>query len=231
MEPPATLSRSEFNQICQLFPNEPLLLSENSTSSYYLGTNCWNWTLIPGWGYLSRTSSSKVQANKDIVQAESKFEDGHELVEEEDESCLPIDENTAQRVYFHESIVWHPTYMVPAYYFQAVDVGGSPVPLTQIVNTDRFRQRALLDMADEVFEHGIQPRETGNAQFPLLSQGDHPITGAPHWYLHPCETSSAVKEILSQILDIPWDPDNSECLLRWFKAWLAVLTTAVNFNK
>jgi ubiquitin-like-conjugating enzyme ATG10 len=88
-----------------------------------------------------------------------------------------------------------------------------------------------LDLAGEIAEHGIQPTETGNAQFPLLSQGDHPITGAPHWYLHPCETSSAVKEILSQTLDIPWDPSNSECLLRWFKAWLAVLTTAIDFNK
>ncbi|EUC65368.1 autophagocytosis associated protein, active-site protein [Rhizoctonia solani AG-3 Rhs1AP] len=121
--------------------------------------------------------------------------------------------------------------MVPAYYFQAADMSGSPVSLTQVINTARFKRRTLLDVAGEVMEYGIQPTNTGNAQFPLLSYGDHPITGTPHWYFHPCETSVAVREILDQTLNIPWDPNSSGCLLRWFKAWLAVLTTAIDLNK
>ncbi|CAE6419573.1 unnamed protein product [Rhizoctonia solani] len=234
MEPPATLSRDEFNRTCQVFLQEPSLASEGTISTHYAGFCYWSWaahSLIPNWGYLSRTSSSKTSKNGEVGQDDNPFEDDDELVEDEDESCIPNNKHAVERVYFHESIVWHPTYMVPAYYFQAVDSGASPIPLTQVVNTDRFRGRALLDLAAEVVEHGIQPRETRNAQFPLLSQGDHPITGVPHWYLHPCETSSAVKEILTQTLDIPWDPSNPECLLRWLKAWLAVLTTAIDFNK
>jgi hypothetical protein len=77
--------------------------------------------LIPGWGYLSRTSSSKTSEAVEVGQDGDFFGDTDEVVEDEDESCIPIDKNAVERVHFHESIVWHPTYMVPAYYFQAVD--------------------------------------------------------------------------------------------------------------
>ncbi|CAE6449827.1 unnamed protein product [Rhizoctonia solani] len=231
MEPPATLSRDEFCRACQAFLQEHPKEADGSNILHYVGFGSWNWSehsSIPTWRYLTRTSSSKAFKIKDNAQDNTFPEDDDQLIEHDDESCVPISEDV--RVYFHESIVWHPTYMVPTYYFHVADAGGSPVPLTQIVNTARFRRRTLLDMAGEVAEYGVQPTETGNAQFPLLSQGDHPITGILHWYLHPCETSVAVREILGQTLDIPWDSSNPQCLLRWFKAWLAVLTTAIDLN-
>ncbi|CAE7111638.1 unnamed protein product [Rhizoctonia solani] len=233
MEPPATLSRDEFNRACQVFVHELPKVPDETNGSQYAGFGTWNWAKhgsIPNWGYLIRTSSSKPLRIEDKAQ-DNLFEDGDELTEQDDESCAPTNEGVTERVYFHESIVWHPTYMVPTYYFQAVNSGGSPVSLDQVINTARFRRRTLLDMAGEVAEHSIHPTETTNAQFPLLSNGDHPITGAPHWYFHPCETSAAIREILSQTLDVPWDSSNNECLLRWFKAWLAVLTTAIDLNK
>ncbi|KAJ1311033.1 hypothetical protein OPQ81_009539 [Rhizoctonia solani] len=230
MEPPATLSRDEFNRACQVFLKSSLQEPNSIIGSHYTGFGSWDWTehgSVSGWGHLTRTSSSAPLKNEDKTQDDDSFGGIDELIEHDDESCAPT---ATERVYFHESIIWHPTYTVPTYYFQVVDAGGSPVPLTQIVNTARFRRRTLLDLAGEVAEYGIEPAETGNARFPLLSQGDHPITGAPHWYFHPCETSIAVKEILSQTLDIPWDPCDPECLLRWLKAWLAVLTTAIDLN-
>ncbi|CAE6434341.1 unnamed protein product [Rhizoctonia solani] len=233
MEPPATLSREEFNRACQIFLHEPPQGSDQVNSSQYAGFGTWNWVKhnsIPNWGYLARTSSSQILKHEN-KQDTTLLDGDDELIEHDDESCAPTNEDVAERVYFHESIVWHPTYMVPTYYFQAVDTGGSPVSLTQVINTTRFRRRTFLDMAGEVAEYGIQPTKTDNAQFPLLSDGDHPITGAPHWYFHPCETSVAVREILIQILDIPWDPNSTRCLLCWFKAWLAVLTTAIDLNK
>ncbi|KAH7344583.1 hypothetical protein B0J17DRAFT_635974 [Rhizoctonia solani] len=231
MEPPATLSRDEFCRACQAFLHEPSQEADGANTSQYAGFGSWNWSehgSIPTWIYLTRTSSSKVLKIEDKAQDNTSPEDDDQLIEYDDESCAPTIEDV--RVYFHESIVWHPTYMVPTYYFQVVDAGGSPVPLAQVVNTARFRRRTLLDMAGELAEYGVQPIGTGNAQFPLLSQGDHPITGVPHWYLHPCETSVAVREILGQTLEIPWAPSNPECLLRWFKAWLAVLTSAIDLN-
>ncbi|CAE6522043.1 unnamed protein product [Rhizoctonia solani] len=233
MEPPATLSRDEFNRACQVFLHELPQGPDGVNSAQYVGFGSWNWTghsSIPGWGYLTRISSSKVLKIVDDAQDNALVEDDYELIEHDDEACAPTSDEVVERVYFHESIIWHPTYMVPAYYFQVVDGGGTPVPLAQVVNTARFRRRTLLDTAGEVAEYGIQPTETGNAQFPLLSQGDHPITGASHWYFHPCETSASVKEILGQTLDVPWDPSNPKCLLCWLKAWLAVLTTAVDLN-
>lgn len=34
------------------------------------------------------------------------------------------------------------------------------------------------------------------AHFPAISQGEHPQTGLPCFYVHPCETSSALEEVL-----------------------------------
>lgn len=172
-------------------------------------------------------------------------EAGRELFEDEDDSCAHVD-HQEDRVYFYESIAWHPTYMVPTYYFQTVDsgrlffghaalklkhaIGGSPISLAQIVRTTRFRRRTLLDMAVGVTAYSVQPSESSSAQFPLISQGDHPILGTPHWYFHPCETAAAVREILGHSLNTAWDPNRIECLLRWLKSWLAVLTTAIDLS-
>ncbi|CAE6382496.1 unnamed protein product [Rhizoctonia solani] len=233
MEPPATLSRDEFNRACQVFLREPLQRS-GGENSLYVSFGTWTWTKhnsIPNWGYLARSSSSKAFKLGSGAQEVTLLEDHDELTEDDDGSCAPTNEDEAERVYFHESIVWHPTYMVPAYYFQAADASGSPVSVTRVINTARFRGRTFSDMADKATEYGIHPTRTADAQFPLLSNGDHPITGAPHWYFHPCETSAAVREILSQTLNISWDPRSDGCLLHWFKAWLAVLTTAIDLNK
>jgi hypothetical protein len=35
-----------------------------------------------------------------------------------------------------------------------------------------------------------------NSPFPLVSYGEHPVTGNPSWYIHPCETAKALAEIM-----------------------------------
>ncbi|QRV76259.1 autophagocytosis associated protein [Ceratobasidium sp. AG-Ba] len=113
--------------------------------------------------------------------------------------------------------------MVPAYYFQSYDSGGSPATLSRIMATDRFQLRAFKNSGIAASGAALQPQEANNAHFPLLSQGDHPTLGTPHWYFHPCETSTAVTEILAQVHE-------ASTPLRWLETWFAVLSTAIDLT-
>ncbi|KAG8702574.1 erg10, acetyl-CoA C-acetyltransferase [Ceratobasidium sp. 394] len=233
MPPLATLSRAEFNQACQELAQKYSDITQCDKNNTYLRVYYgWTWvedTRISGWGQLTRTSVSKVtsQAASD-VDAEG-FED-EELFEPHDESSTSETIPDASQLYLHECIVWHPTYMVPAYYFQAYDSGGGPANLTRILATDRFQHRAFRNASTGVSGAAIQPRENDNAQFPLLSQGDHPILGTSHWYFHPCETSTAVTEILAHMPDVQSDQSNPNYALGWLETWFTVLGTAIDLS-
>jgi ubiquitin-like-conjugating enzyme ATG10 len=64
--------------------------------------------------------------------------------------------------------------------------------------------------------------------FPLLSQGEHPTTGTPYWYFHPCETSKAVGEIMEEAKLKDWSRE--ERLLKWMNTWFMVLGSAVDLH-
>ncbi|KAG8767082.1 hypothetical protein FRC12_006459 [Ceratobasidium sp. 428] len=183
---------------------------------------------VPGWGYLTRTTVSKFVDSPDSAALEG-FED-EEVFEPQDESNIFETAPETNRLYLHECVVWHPTYMVPTYYFQAYDSGGSPSNLSQILTTDRFQHRAFRNAGIEVSGAAVQPLANDSAQFPLLSQGDHPVLGTPHWYFHPCETSAAVMEILEQTPDVQWDQSSPDHPLRWLEAWFTVLSTAIDLT-
>ncbi|KAF8605156.1 hypothetical protein BDV93DRAFT_543713 [Ceratobasidium sp. AG-I] len=233
MHSPATLTRTEFNRACLGFLETAAREDVNVDEKYTRAFKGWSWIehkSVPGWGYLARTAFSTTHSRPEVQDRENEALDDEELVEPQDESSAPPVETGIDGLYLHESIVWHPTYMVPAYYFQAVDSSGSPATLSQIISTDRFKRRTLLDSSLNITESVVQPKETDNAQFPLLSSGDHPILGISHWYFHPCETSPAIKELLDQAPIADWDSNNTDCLVRWLKAWFAVLSTAVDMN-
>lgn len=269
MHSPATLTRTEFNRGCLGFLETVTPEDANVEEKYTTAFRGWSWSehsvsakitkdiliqlmqttqSVSGWGYLTRTAFSRIYSKPAFQEEITEALDEEELVEPQDESTTPALAPGFDGLYFHESIVWHPTYMVPAYYFQAVDsgehildfprarinpaiaVGGSPATLAQIVSTDRFKRRTLLDSSLDITNSVVQHKETENAQFPLLSSGDHPILGTPHWYFHPCETSPAIKELLDQSPIADWDPNNTDSLVRWLKAWFAVLSAAVDMN-
>jgi ubiquitin-like-conjugating enzyme ATG10 len=65
--------------------------------------------------------------------------------------------------------------------------------LDDVISTSLFRPFAF----GGVENNGISLTLPASS-FPLLSQGDHPTLGTPCWYLHPCETASAVRELLEE---------------------------------
>ena len=63
-----------------------------------------------------------------------------------------------------------------------------------------------------------------DACFPLLSQGEHPVLGIPCWYFHPCETSTAMKELLDG------ETEREKSMTHWLKLWFMVLSSFVNLR-
>jgi ubiquitin-like-conjugating enzyme ATG10 len=86
---------------------------------------------------------------------------------------------------------------------------------------------ALFDIASSR-EHDATP-------FPLLTQGDHPVLGTPCWYLHPCETSTAISEILAETIGDTWDDsseeNHSQCLVKWLEAWFLVVSSVLDLSE
>ena len=101
------------------------------------------------------------------------------------------------------------------------DVEGVQLTLDQLLQTDVFRFDPSMKFDKTTF--GLS--EPGSA-FPLLSQGDHPVLGTRCWYFHPCESSTAVNELVSEVVS----PDASEDdrLRCWMKMWFLVLGSVVN---
>jgi Autophagocytosis associated protein, active-site domain len=62
-----------------------------------------------------------------------------------------------------------------------------------------------------------------DAPFPLLSQGEHPTTGRPCWYLHPCQTDIAVAELVEADSGSE-TPQHG----RWMELWLMTVGAVVN---
>ena len=127
--------------------------------------------------------------------------------------------------------------MVPAFYFIAwdqrtsrgcdlatiaeFDVEGVQLTLDQLLQTGIFR----FDPSTEFDKTTFGLSQPGSA-FPLLSQGDHPVLGTRCWYFHPCESSTAVNELVNEVVS----PDASEDdrLRCWMKMWFLVLGSVVN---
>jgi len=133
-------------------------------------------------------------------------------------------------------IAWSPTFQVPVFYFTVNDAGGAPISLRRLYDTRLFSKVRSLAGAPATSGAALflppassESTEDITTPFPLLTQGDHPMLGTPCWSFHPCETSAAVQELLSDTGEGDWARTDAE-LLRWLEAWFAVLSGVVNMQ-
>ncbi|KAE9410392.1 hypothetical protein BT96DRAFT_374588 [Gymnopus androsaceus JB14] len=205
------LTRPQFDRACKL------LIEEYANCSSSLSTNAmqgWCWNEHPsfsGLGYMSRTSDYLGQASSDNLDPE--------------DDCIEIDEATASISIVvstsQQYVMFSATFQVPCFYFTMYHPNGAPLSIDELLSTSLFRPCILEDAETTSFAL-TRP----NAAFPLLSQGDHPTTGRPCWFLHPCETTAAVEELMKEIAN---DGDSEDTrLLKWLKMWFTVLGSAVD---
>ena len=60
-----------------------------------------------------------------------------------------------------------------------------------------------------------------------FTQNDHPTLGIPFYYLHPCQTSQAVSDLLEQ--DFIDNAEDDERFVHWLDTWFAVVSSAMTF--
>ena len=168
-------------------------------------------------------------------QSGSAIEDTGETPAEEDDPAVAT--SIPEFVSCDQYIVYSPSFMVPAFYFNMwdqrmsnrcnsviiaeLDVEGVQLTLDQLLQAGAFR----FDPSAKFDKTTFGLSEPGSA-FPLLSQGDHPVLGTRCWYFHPCESSAAVNELVNEAIS----PDVSEDdrLRCWMKMWFLVLGSIVN---
>ncbi|KAF8913829.1 hypothetical protein CPB84DRAFT_1840622 [Gymnopilus junonius] len=175
----------------------------------------WTWVdgHTPGYGYLTRTTSHFYKAFNShsrylIHPASTELEN-----EEEDEATA----QPAQPILTaREFVVYSASFSVPAFYFTIHDTNGAPLSLMDILRTSLFKSD--LPGGSEATDFALT---FPSASFPLLSQGDHPTLGTPCWYLHPCESDTAVGEFLREVEQPDWNEESR--LVRWLELWLMVV--------
>lgn len=97
-------------------------------------------------------------------------------------------------LYVTQSIHWSCTWRVPVLYFHANWSSGEPMSLDQLTAFGVIHDSGTLQSAL------LRPdtAEDSNSYFVPVSYGDHPRTGLPSFYLHPCQTGRILSDLLPE---------------------------------
>ncbi|KAK0206491.1 hypothetical protein DFS33DRAFT_592694 [Desarmillaria ectypa] len=185
----------------------------------------WSWNehaSINGLGYLSRRTTHTRRLTSACFGTDNEEFYNEEYEEQQDESTAAAIPDAT--LVCQQYIIYSATFQVPAFYFIIHDCNGSPLALTDIVNTSLFRPSAFDTAERTTFALSIPDQ-----MFPLLSQGDHPTLGTPSWYFHPCESARAVGELMTELGAAEWTTE--ERLVRWIEMWIMVVGAVVDLSQ
>ncbi|SPO24145.1 uncharacterized protein UTRI_03413 [Ustilago trichophora] len=97
----------------------------------------------------------------------------------------------SQMVTVTQTIAYAKTWQVPVFYFHANTSSGEPVPLEMLKSLD-IVHRSGGTLPEKEAKEG----EMAGGLEGAISVGDHPRSGLPCFYLHPCQTSEALNVLL-----------------------------------
>ncbi|KAH7922464.1 hypothetical protein BV22DRAFT_1131430 [Leucogyrophana mollusca] len=218
-----TLSRSQFDEACKDFVEKyhPAAADGLSASK---GLTGWLWLEHPSrpqFGYMQRQIPLARHVDHTARAMSSPLDVAEEpsLDSVDNETVTTFSPPSASLV-CNQFVVHSPTFQVPTFYFTVHDASGAPLSLPEILQTTLFRPFALHGTEVSAFSAS---RPSSN--FPLLSHGEHPTLGTPCWYFHPCETATAVAEILREV-----GGDDTGPRRGWIETWFLVLGSVVDLR-
>ncbi len=131
-----------------------------------------------------------------------EYEDSKAPAEDDDDEALHRSVTSSQSISGVFDIVHSPSYQVPVLYVQIRDLSGSRAGKTLC--------------PDEVYELLVPTMHKAELQavgvMGALSMTDHPITGMPAYFVHPCRTAEA----MSSLIGPEAEADAAKYLLLWF---------------
>ncbi|KAK9462739.1 uncharacterized protein V1516DRAFT_671004 [Lipomyces oligophaga] len=100
----------------------------------------------------------------------------------DEKSYVEISTVVQHFVYFTAHIVLSAVYSVPVLYFQAIrlDEEGNSTPITKV---------------SELQDQFLATRATALHGSTVLTQGEHPLTGLPWFFIHPCNTAEIMRDL------------------------------------
>ena len=198
----------------------------------------------------------------DDHQQEKDYEDQHVMIEEEiiiqDSDCYssPIQQHQNQQqhqqhdvhssiidVQWTFSIVYSHVWSVPVLYFQLQYANGILLNRKQVMDVLKFRDHDMNnnDATTSNRSSTIQTNNDNNSNsnskdgWNFVSQEEHPITGVPTFFLHPCQTSTR--------MDLVHDTFNGSSSsssrnsnayddnpAQWILTWMSMLLPTVGFK-
>jgi ubiquitin-like-conjugating enzyme ATG10 len=198
----------------------------------------------------------------DDHQQEKDYEDQHVMIEEEiiiqDADCYssPIQQHQNQQqhqqhqqhdvhssiidVQWTFSIVYSHVWSVPVLYFQLQYANGILLNRKQVMDVLKFRDHDMNnnDATTSNRSSTIQTNNDNNSNskdgWNFVSQEEHPITGVPTFFLHPCQTSTRMDLVhdtfngsSSSRNSNVYDDDNPA---QWILTWMSMLLPTVGFK-
>lgn len=112
------------------------------------------------------------------------------------------------------SIVFHDTWRVPTLYFHVHDIDGTPITRDKVVTILLSSTRG-----NETNANGSIMTEEETWDF--VSQEEHPMTGKPSFFLHPCQAAAKMELLLHQ-------PKHYCPLLSWMSMILPSVGCAIS---
>ena len=155
------------------------------------------------------TRTEQVAENGNDRRNESEHEIEDE-VEDEDPEALVVPTAAAKRKDLDRvaryDVVYSPSYQVPILYLTFADAStGKSIPLPS---------------ADEIYDmlvpQGFKTPMRDVGVMGALSMAEHPITGVPAYFVHPCRTQEALAPLLGDTSHESGSEPAVEYLLLWF---------------
>jgi len=196
------MNRAQFEQACITFERKP---SVDHNDYLHQVLDAWKWVphSLTGYGYLARRRNLHSRELKKLVEVDAN--------PDVDEACVTL-QCRDQQFIIQECVVYSATYQVPAYCFNVHDTQGCPLDLNRIL---------LLQILNP-----LSCYVDCHSNF-ALTQNDHPTLGIPFYYLHPCQTSQAVSDLLEQ--DSADHAEGDERFVHWLDTWFAAVSSAIIF--
>ncbi len=137
-----------------------------------------------------------------VVESITSDEDEQLDSVELDESAVLNNHSTVDFTEWSFSVVFHEIWRVPTLYFDVNFIDGTPIT----------RKEAVRLVSDSMTEE---------QSWDFISQEEHPMTGSPSFFLHPCQTVAKMELLLLQ--------EHNLCpLLSWMSMILPSVGCSIN---
>jgi ubiquitin-like-conjugating enzyme ATG10 len=155
----------------------------------------WDWrsSAVAECGEEKYLTHEEVLLSHRILEEEAgRREDMEEGIEDDDVAALHSHDACILMEYH---IVYSAPYACPVLYFRASFLDGKPLSISQVMG--------LLSL-------------DGDTPGTIVTQAEHPLLGKPFFFVHPCNTTSFLKELLA-------DEDMGRRMHKYLSLWVSLV--------